>query len=110
MSFSAYMQPIPPDPPPIEYLGYQIKFALARRFWDGNYASRTEPLALDGSHAEWLWGVAHAADGDRAGEVKHLLDAIARYGRVWVWIGDATDAPLPGKVKDDDDDGGTSNP
>jgi hypothetical protein len=104
MSFSAYMQPVPPDPPPIEYLGYQIKFALARRFWDGDYSSRTEPIALNASHAEWLWGVVHAAARDHADEAKHLLDAIARYGQVWVWIGDAEDAPLPGPVKDDDEE------
>ena len=105
MSFSAYMQPVPMQPPPVEYLGYAIKWSIARRFLNGDGGSRCEPIKLTMEYADWLYGLVHSSlpENDLPQEALRLLDAIGKYGEVWVWIGDASDAPLPGGVVADDD-------
>lgn len=83
MSSTLYWRPAPKDVPPAESLPFELKKAIARRFWDHDGSLHGEEIEVDTEGVPYLEGLSDAGvDG-----ADELLQAIREHGRVLLWIG-----------------------
>jgi hypothetical protein len=88
VSASLYWRPYVPEPDG-DPIGYDLKWALCKRFWphqDGS--TNTEWAILSGRDRQWLEGVCDGG-GQGADDAVDLLDLIDKHGEVEirVWNG-----------------------
>ena len=83
MSSTLYWRPAPKDVPPAEGLPYELKKAIARRFWDHDGSLHGDEIEVGAAEVPYLEGL---SDGGVDG-AEELLQAIREHGRVLLWIG-----------------------
>jgi hypothetical protein len=78
-----YWRPAPKEEPPVQDLPYELKRAVAQRFWGHDGTLHGDDYALSKEDIPYLEGLADAGiDG-----ATELIEAIRQHGRVLVWIG-----------------------
>jgi hypothetical protein len=90
VSFGLYYRPVPKEIPPAIYLPVQLKYVIARRFFDHDGSLRGQCI-LDKRHIPYLEGIADANKGEASEGAAELIKAIREHDIVELWIGDADD-------------------
>lgn len=82
MSTNLYWRPVGGD----NYLGYQLKFAIAERLWGHDGSLRGEWVTLDRDFISFLQGIAAASgrNEDLKKEADRLVELIHEHGEVEV--------------------------
>lgn len=85
MSTNLYWRPTPK--PQEKSLSKQLKYILARKYWDHDGSLTGEPMALTSDDVPYLAGVRDgSSDVDCARSAQELIDAIAKFGTVEILI------------------------
>jgi hypothetical protein len=92
MSFSMFARPAPTDRTEPAYFG-QLKYRLARKFWDHDGSLRSDKIRVGAELLDYLRGMRDGAgNGELADDAQRLIDLIeANPQGVDVWIGDHDD-------------------
>lgn len=78
-----YWRPAPKEEPPAHDLPYELKRAVAQRFWGHDGTLHADDHLLSKEDVPYLEGLADAGvDG-----ATELIEAIRQHGRLLVWIG-----------------------
>ena len=82
VSSSLYWKPAPKDEPHPEDLPYELKKAIARRYWDHDGSLNGDEILLGAADLPYLQGL---VDGGVTG-ASELLAAVCEHGAVILWI------------------------
>lgn len=82
MSSSMYWRPAPKEVPPPNELSYELKKAVARRWWDHDGSLNGGEIEIGRGHLNYLQVL---ADGGVEG-ADDLIKAVEEHGNVLVWI------------------------
>ena len=83
MSTNLYYRPLPAEPDKIE-LPFELKKAIAQRFWDHDGSLYGDEVRFDSQDIPYLNGLKHAGIRGAA----QLINAIETHRAVKVWIGE----------------------
>lgn len=81
MSASMYWRPVNPKPEG-EYVEDAVRYAIAKRLWDGNASDSTEKHEIESYDIVYLQGLRDAG----VKGAQELLDAVRKHGNIEIWI------------------------
>lgn len=87
MSSSMYWRPAPTEEPPAHGLPTSFKKTIAQRMWGHDGSLFGEKVEVGRELVPYLEGLVDGGSGEIKEGAEELLAAIAKHGRVEIWIG-----------------------